>query len=352
MDTVNPGMLRPEAASNEGFQVVEAVGGVTRRRRGGWLKAAFRAGVGGSVIALLLWRSDLGTLPTAMGTATPLLVLGALVVMVAFLLASALRWHVFLQPLGIGLRAGPLLRLSLVGVFFNAFLPTGVGGDAYKAIRLKQPRETLARPVASVLLDRWAGLIGLALLGLAGALAELPSPGRGSVVVMAALSCLGILAGSALLVLIGSHGGRSFDGRGRWRLRATTRRALEAVVATARRPRTAGHGIAAGVLAQALLLLTHLLAARALRIDISLAALAGIVVVATLMAAVPLSINGLGFREGAYVWALTAYGATQGQALAFALVMLALLLAASAVGGIVYVVSGGGVQPRDLRADT
>jgi hypothetical protein len=62
----------------------------------------------------------------------------------------------------------------------------------------------------------------------------------------------------------------------------------------------------------------------------------------------PLSINGLGFREGAYIWALGRFGVDHDLALAFALLILAALLLTSLVGGLVYVIFGGEVE-RPIR---
>jgi uncharacterized membrane protein len=65
----------------------------------------------------------------------------------------------------------------------------------------------------------------------------------------------------------------------------------------------------------------------------------GIVLLATLTAVVPISINGLGLREGTYVWVLGTYGVSHDVSLLFALVVLVVTLIASAVGAVVYAVS-------------
>ncbi|MGA9161924.1 MAG: lysylphosphatidylglycerol synthase domain-containing protein, partial [Actinomycetota bacterium] len=74
------------------------------------------------------------------------------------------------------------------------------------------------------------------------------------------------------------------------------------------------------------------------QLSLPAAALPGIVLVTSLMTILPLTINGLGFREAATVWCLAAYGIGRDEALAFGLLVLAVTLASSVVGGIVYVV--------------
>ena len=98
---------------------------------------------------------------------------------------------------------------------------------------------------------------------------------------------------------------------------------------------------------QGLLLVANVLLVVALGLSVPVGALAGIVVIATVAAVIPLSINGLGFREGAYVWSFAAYGVGHNRGLAFALLMLGLVIATSAVGGIVYMLGGARVDsPR------
>jgi len=52
------------------------------------------------------------------------------------------------------------LKLYLLGMFYNLFLPGGIGGDAYKAYLVKSKFEVKAQKVVSILiLDRLSGLL-------------------------------------------------------------------------------------------------------------------------------------------------------------------------------------------------
>jgi hypothetical protein len=101
-----------------------------------------------------------------------------------------------------------------------------------------------------------------------------------------------------------------------------------------------------GVVSALLLVAVNALLADSLRISLPVAALPAIVLIATLTTALPFSINGLGFREAAYVWCLASYGIGHDRALAFALLVLTVTLASSVVGGIVYALVGGEVPDR------
>jgi uncharacterized membrane protein YbhN (UPF0104 family) len=109
-------------------------------------------------------------------------------------------------------------------------------------------------------------------------------------------------------------------------------------------------GILWGVVTQVLAVAAHLALARALSFRVPLAALTLGLVIATVAATAPVTINGLGFREGAWVWMLGLYGVDADRALAYALLILAMFLATSVIGGVVYAVAGGEVTATTTRA--
>src|SRR5262249_5151235 len=155
-----------------------------------------RAVVGGVVVAILLARTGFGTVRDAIAHADLAEVLLAFGLLLVGLLVNALRWHVFLRSLALHASVTATIRLTFVGTFFNAFLPTGVGGDAYRTAALGPKAGSISSPLATVFLDRLAGLVGLAALGLAGSVAS--SAGRTSLRTAILLAGLGVLVASAL----------------------------------------------------------------------------------------------------------------------------------------------------------
>jgi uncharacterized protein (TIRG00374 family) len=61
-----------------------------------------------------------------------------------------------------------LLRVTFMGMFFNNFLPSTIGGDSYRAIHMsrQKPATRLADTLATVFVDRMVGLLGIVLIGL------------------------------------------------------------------------------------------------------------------------------------------------------------------------------------------
>jgi uncharacterized membrane protein YbhN (UPF0104 family) len=313
------------------------------------LKPLLRTVVGVGIIVLLVVRSDIGAIGEAIADADAAWIGLAFALLMGSLVVSALRWEVFLRSLDVELAPGPTMRLTFVGAFFNAFLPTGVGGDAYKAVRVRGPGVPLSRTLASVLLDRIAGIVCLAAMGLVAVIVRLAAGDPGPVVPLAALISVGVLVAAGVLVAFGERFVRT--GRSTWfGLRPRLQRTARALTEAGTHPRSVRRGILWGVATQVLAVAAHLALARALSLGVPLAALTLGLVIATVAATAPITINGLGFREGAWVWVLGVYGVGGGRALAYALLILAIFLATSAIGGVVYAVAGGDVTAATTRA--
>lgn len=83
------------------------------------------------------------------------------------LVLAAYRWYLLLHHINVMLSLPVVVRLALIGQFFNLFVPGGVGGDLIKAVYLrKEAGERFAEAVLTVLLDRILGLLGLLILAL------------------------------------------------------------------------------------------------------------------------------------------------------------------------------------------
>ncbi len=73
--------------------------------------------------------------------------------------ASAFRLNRYFHAMGTPLTEASNGRLYLLGMFYNLFLPGGIGGDAYKGYRLhKEFGKPVKRLVSVLLLDRISGL--------------------------------------------------------------------------------------------------------------------------------------------------------------------------------------------------
>ncbi|MFK7802971.1 MAG: lysylphosphatidylglycerol synthase transmembrane domain-containing protein [Anaerolineae bacterium] len=111
----------------------------------------------------------------------------------------AWRWWVLLKGLGVqNIKFGQLVQLYYVGSFFNAFLPSGFGGDVVRVVEVAQE---IPADIASgtVFLDRFTGLLLLFVIGLIG-LPFLPESFPSTWALAIAIVCLlGLIAGVILI---------------------------------------------------------------------------------------------------------------------------------------------------------
>ena len=90
----------------------------------------------------------------------------AMVLVALSKIVSAFRLNIYFKNIAIHLANKNSLQLYWLGMFYNLFLPGGIGGDAYKVILLnKEYKEVPTKKIAAaVLLDRISGVVALGLL--------------------------------------------------------------------------------------------------------------------------------------------------------------------------------------------
>lgn len=89
----------------------------------------------------------------------------ALILFVISKVVAAGRLQIYFRNSRVLLSHFGNLKLYWLGMFYNLFLPGGIGGDAYKVILLKNHKKGEIKPLtAAVLMDRLSGIIGLILL--------------------------------------------------------------------------------------------------------------------------------------------------------------------------------------------
>ncbi|MGB5273229.1 MAG: lysylphosphatidylglycerol synthase transmembrane domain-containing protein [Flavobacteriaceae bacterium] len=147
-----------------------------------------------ALVYFIYTKIDLGVVLKTLQKSRPLPLLMALVLFVASKILSAFRLNLYFPQLQVRLTQNSNLKLYLLGMFYNLFLPGGIGGDAYKGYLIKRQFGVKTKRVVSVLLlDRLSGLLllwvyacSLALLIPQSAL----SPFKATIVVLGFMSVL------------------------------------------------------------------------------------------------------------------------------------------------------------------
>jgi glycosyltransferase 2 family protein len=96
-----------------------------------------------------------------------LLVIAALFFFVLSKYVSAIRLNIFFRSAGLNLAKIYNLKLYLLGMYYNLFLPGGIGGDGYKIWILNKNHKISSKKIFSaVLLDRLTGMMALICLAV------------------------------------------------------------------------------------------------------------------------------------------------------------------------------------------
>ena len=249
---------------------------------------------------------------------------------------SALRWTALARPLGIETPFKNLIQYYLIGMFFNLFAPSTVGGDVTRVYYLVQDDEARAKGRAvtavhatmSVLMDRAIGMVVLVWLGALGLLLfpyyAVPQTARSATLLLA----LGLLIGVLLTPLF-----RRLLPKDGHQLVVKLRLAMRSY-------RTHWGALAA---AAALSLLVHLIQAwmhtvmgRALDLELPFSFCIIVYPLVGTFAAIPISLNGLGLREGGYIFLLAAIGIGTEKGIAFGMLLFLIIVVDSLIGGLIF----------------
>lgn len=245
---------------------------------------------------------------------------------------SAVRWKVILGE------DSPswwyLTRLNLIGIFFSTFLPTSVGGDAVRAWALAREVPESGTALSSVVLDRGMGFAALVGYLAAGALMArqmlLDLAGR---LEWSVPGWVWFAAGLAALPV------------GVWLVRSTRLgRWLREALRHLNRFRKSGRDVASAAL------LSFLVQGVYIAAWMTLAFAAGFalpwetflvtVPVVSLGAMVPVTLSGLGVREGLWILLLGRFDLTAATVTAFSLLYFLAFAVTGGIGGLIYLVQG------------
>lgn len=107
-------------------------------------------------------RLDIREVLDAMARANPLLLVAALFVLALSKVVSAIRLNRYLGIIGIMISELDHMKLYLLCMYYNLFLPGGIGGDGYKIYLLnKRYQIKLKRIFWAVMVDRVSGVVAL-----------------------------------------------------------------------------------------------------------------------------------------------------------------------------------------------
>ena len=291
------------------------------------------------LLALLFSRVDVSRLWGVARNASLGWLAFALLLYLAMLLASALRWGVLLRAQHVRLPFSFLTQSFLVATFFNNFLPSNIGGDVIRIADSAKAAGSKTLATTVVLIDRGLGVLGLALIAATGAtiMQRMAVGPVGPGILWAGFGLGAIIATPALLMpeavtkLLQPL--RVFHRE--W-VDERIEKLTYALTRFKETPAALAACFAGAVVVQAILVLFYVAIARSMNIPIGFAELAVIVPVSFIVQMVPLSVNGFGIRESTFGFYFTRLGLPLESALLVSFMGAALIMLFSLSGGVAY----------------
>jgi uncharacterized protein (TIRG00374 family) len=314
---------------------------------------AVKIGVSLALYAYIFKKVDVAKLWQNTKAADPTYVLAAILIYVAVQVVSAYRWYVLLTPLGIRVPFTKILGLYFVGMFSSLFLPSAIGGDFVRVYYLHKEARSLSGATTTVFLDRDLGLASLLVIATAAAaLAGIRfngvplAPIFGLILVGFAIANLALfyrpsynLLHKALKLFKLKRADEKVD---RLFKSFNSYRGEASVLAVA---------MALSVVIQIGGVIVNMAAGAGIGLHTDRGIIDYLVFIPaiSLISMMPISINGMGWREGAYIVLFTSAGASSSSATMLALLWLVVLVVTSLPGGLIYAFQGA--NKRTIKQD-
>jgi glycosyltransferase 2 family protein len=303
------------------------------------LKAAWRAAVAAGLTAYILWKSHPREVLAALADADWRLIAAAVLLVVVDRALMAYRWVVLLCIIDPAERPpmSEVMRIFFVSTFVGTFLPASVGGDAVRAFSMTQLNVRGRDAIASVFLDRMLGVASILLMAALGLVLAQDLTANRTIVgalVLATAVC------AATLLLIFSPRAAAAASRLLALLPQAVRQTGEGILDSVRRYaayRSQLVNVLAGSLAvQVLRIVQAYFLGAGLGIALPLALYFAFVPLILLVMLLPVTVNGIGTSQAAFVWFFGRAGVAAPAAFALSVLFVALGVVGNLPGGLLY----------------
>lgn len=294
-------------------------------------------------VLLLVWivsRADLGEVVSGIRRAHPGLVGLAFGLNMVGWAISVTRWRILLATKNAQESHWTLLQSHLSAIFFNNLLPSTIGGDTLRIYDSWRFGAGKGGAVAVVGVDRLLGFLALLILA-AGALLLAPT-------LAADLPYLPLWLGAGTAGLLGLAGLTllptdrfsgvvdAITGVFPESIQQILEKVSQAFEELRNAPQASIQALGLSFLLQVNVIVHFYLIAMALDLSVPLTGFFLVIPLALVVMALPVSVNAIGLREGAFSFFLGLYGVSTSEALAFSWIAFGFVLLQGAIGGGVY----------------
>ncbi len=305
------------------------------RKKG--IKLAARAAISVLLLSWLLLKTESSSILDALADISPLTWLTAFFLYLCAQFISSIRWYLLARGIGFKGKWSTYLGYYFVGMYFNLFLPTSVGGDLLKVLFLSREDKKRLKATYTVLADRVFGLAAMFLLGsMAVILDPFAIPQRLKMILLCLTATVFILPFFLLALK------RVI--KTRW---PEIGKRVEITLQLFQQTRTSLSALVLSLLLQFIGMGIIAIIAKDMGLSPPPTFYFAVFPMIALITFLPVSLNGIGIREGGFVYFLSLKGIPIEKALTLSLSFFAVQVAAALVGGGAYIL---GVHQKSIPA--
>ncbi|MCC6932855.1 MAG: flippase-like domain-containing protein [Deltaproteobacteria bacterium] len=292
-------------------------------------KTIIRLAISILILSLILYKLvDRRQLLEELGRLSPNGVIILIIVYALGQVLSAIKWMIFAEYAQVPRSLWTIIRAYFLGMFVNTFGLGTVGGDVARGLLLNPEKGKRAAALASVVADRIHGLAVLLTIGSITSVFIRPK------VALAWIYPLGVMA-IPVMYIAWVHGplllAKLVPDKHRWK-----QAAINATRAFITKPFPFLFASALSVIFHFSQIYLHVLILAELNAHIPFWYLVATVPFINILCSLPLSMNGMGLREGLYIFFFAAFGLSQETLVAMGLIWIFTITVISAASGLFF----------------
>lgn len=283
------------------------------------------------MITAFIYIADLGKIAIYLKSLSPLAIALIFLSILFSVVVSGLKWHVLLPFDKISIIR--TTRIFNIGLFFNNFLPSSIGGDGMRIYLLNKEGIRKSISASSVILDRLFASLTLAGLGFFSSIFAT----HFNILAFSMFTVLFVIVCIMILLILKGWVPGFINKK-----ESIIKNKLQSLVDAASSFRNNKVAILKNLILGAVfqIFVALVIGSIFLGLDFEVPGFIDLMYISTatsVLAMIPLGINGYGLREGAYIYLLQAYGYNISQALSISVTFAVMVSLFSFLGGLDYV---------------
>lgn len=246
----------------------------------------------------------------------------------------SLRWCYLLNSAGIKISKGRSYVIIIISFFFNNFLPSAVGQDFVRSAYVSKIE--FSRALGVSLIDRFLGFIGMLILGIFAAFNITFKIRVISIFYLFLILSLFLIFFILTNIKIGIGIKNKILGIKFLNLSDEMKKFYNVLKDYKDKKIIMLNGIILSIIIQIIITIINFFICKSLGIDISFYNLIVLLPIITIFSLVPLTLNGLGLREFAYIYFFGLAGISGKDSLSISLIFFVISVFASLIGGIFF----------------